>query len=194
VRYIARELLPRLSAEVTQLDAYTYHFFGTFGWLTDVARRMAFYRYSPQIVWNNRVHEKLAGPAGRALAVPYIYHHYGNVVPPRALARKQLRYYELGNPVPRPPDAERVTRELYLQNARTVRPFHGRHPRAAQPLVADLERRYAAEFALLDRGFRERRGPGVRAAASLRALNEGLRVRLRRLEHPLLYRAKVVAA
>ena len=63
----------------------------------------------------------------------------------------------------------------------------------ARPLLAELEGLYAEEFALIDGGFRERRGRAVRAAASLRALNEALRVRLRRLEHPLLYRGKVVA-
>lgn len=193
VRAIARELLPRLGAEVTQLDAYTYHFFGTFDWITDVARRMAFYRFSPGITWVNRVHEKLQGLSGRAVVVPYIFHHYGNVVPPSVLAHKHMRYYELGNAVPRPPEAERATREVYLANASGVRPFRGRHPRAAKPLVTELERTYDQEFASIDRGFRERRGVAVRAVASLRALNEALRVRLRGLEHPLLYRDKVVA-
>ncbi|MFY9780505.1 MAG: hypothetical protein WAJ85_08345, partial [Candidatus Baltobacteraceae bacterium] len=187
VRSLAREVLPRLGAEVGELDAYTYHFFGTFGWITDVARRMAFYRYSPGIAWNNRVHEKIEGVPGRAVVVPYIYHHYGNVVPPSVLARKHMRYYELGNPVPRPVDAGRATREVYLNNAAAVRPFRGKHPRVARPLLAELEGLYAEEFALIDGGFRERRGRAVRAAASLRALNEALRVRLRRLEHPLLY-------
>jgi hypothetical protein len=194
VRAIARDVLPRLSAEVTRLDAYTYHFLGTFDWITDVARRMSFYRFSPGIAWVNRVHEKIQGLSGRAIAVPYIYHHYGNVVPPSVLARKHMRYYELGNPVPCPPDTDQATLGVYLENASRVRPFRGRHPRAAQALVAELRGTYAQEFASIDGGFRERRGAVVRALASLRALNEALRVRLRRLEHPLLYRDKVVAA
>ncbi|MGP6157444.1 MAG: hypothetical protein ACLPYS_08055 [Vulcanimicrobiaceae bacterium] len=188
VRYVARELLPRLGPEVAQLDGYTYHFFGTFGWITDVARRIAFYRYSPSIRWTHRVHEKLEGLDGRAVVVPYVYHHYGNVAPPPVLARKQMRYYELGNPVPRPAEAELATSDVYLQNAAAVRPFHGKHPRAAQPYIAELERTYADEFAWIERGFRERRGNAARALATLKALNETLRIQLRRFEHPLLYR------
>jgi hypothetical protein len=187
-------VLPRLGADVAELDAYTYHFYGTFGWITDIARRMAFYRFSPGIRWVNRVHEKIDGLRGRAVAVPYIYHHYGNVVPPANLARKYLIYHGLGNPVPSPCDADSATRDLYLANATRVRPFRGTHPRVARALLAELERVHAAEFALIDRGFRRRRGPAVRARASLRALNEALRVQLRRLEHPFLYDWKTVAA
>jgi hypothetical protein len=189
VRYVAREILPRLGSQIGHLDAYTYHFFGTFGWITDVARRLGFYRFAPEIVWTNAVHEKLAGLRGRAVVIPYVYHHYGNVVPPAMLARKHLRYGELGNPVPSPA-VEQATNDVYLERAAGARPFHGTHPQAARSLLDRLERVYAEEFAAIDRGFRERRSPPTRAFAALRAANESLRVRLRRLEHPLLYRQK----
>jgi hypothetical protein len=63
----------------------------------------------------------------------------------------------------------------------------------ARATVSALERRFAVEFAALDRGFRERRSPSVRAAAGLRRLNESLRVQLRRLEHPGIYREATLA-
>jgi hypothetical protein len=192
VRYVAREILPRLGPEIGHLDAYTYHFFGTFRWITDIARRLGFYRFAPEIVWTNAVHEKIAGLLGRAVVIPYIYYHYGNVVPPPMLARKHLRYGELGNPVPAPPVVEHATNEVYLERAADARPFHGTHPRAARSLLEHLERVYAQELAAIDRGFRERRSRPTRAAAALRAANESLRVRLRRLEHPLLYREKTI--
>jgi hypothetical protein len=192
-RYLARDVLPRLEAGVGQLDAYTYHFFGSFGWITDIARRMAFYRFSPDLSWVNPVHEKLVGLRGHAVVVPYIYHHYGNVVPPRLLAVKHQRYFELGNPVERPPGPDEATLDVYLAKAGEVRPFRGTHPRAAREIVDTMNRVNAAEFAALDTGFEARRSLGARARAAVAAANETLRVHLRHLEHPGLYRAATVA-
>jgi hypothetical protein len=193
VRYLAHDVLPRLGEHVGRLDAYTYHFFGTFAWITDIARRMAFYRFSPALSWVNPVHEKLSGLRGRAVVVPYIYHHYGNVLPPRLLAEKHQRYYALGNPVERPPDPDDATLEVYLAKAAAVRPFRGPHPHAARASIAAVARENAAEFAALDAALAARRGPGIRARASLQSANEALRICLRRLEHPGLYRAPTVA-
>jgi hypothetical protein len=193
VRHLAADVLPRLDRGVAELDAYTFHFFGTFGWISDVARRMAFYRFAPTLRWVNPVHEKLDGLAGNAIVVPYIYHHYGNVQPPQLLARKHGRYFELGNPVPRPPSPGDATDEVYLAKAVGVRPYRGRHPRIAVPLVARIQRENAAAFAALDAGFAARRSGAVRLRSALQGANETLRVALRRLEHPGLYRAPTVA-
>jgi hypothetical protein len=189
LRYIAREVLPTLGPRYGNVDAYTYHFWGTFRWITDIARRFVFYRYDPRLRWTNAVHEKIDGLRGRALVVPYVYHHYGNVQSPAALTRKHLRYYDLGNAVPRPPAVEAADASLYLAKAAQVRPFAGRHPRVARALLAELEAGQAAEFAALDAGFAALRTPAVRLGGTLRALNESLRVQLRRLEHPGLQRA-----
>jgi hypothetical protein len=191
--YVVRNVLPRLGPEYAHLDAFTYHFFGTFGWITDVARRFVLYRYAPDVRWRNAVHEKIEGLRGRALVVPYVYHHYGNVQTPAALARKHLRYFDLGNRVPRPPDAAAADATIYLAKAATVRPFRGEHPAAARAVIAELEAAYAAEFATIDAGFRAKQTPAVRIAGGLRAVNETLRVRLRGLEHPGLYRAPMEA-
>ena len=193
IGYVARELLPRLGPEYGSLDAYTFHFFGTFGWISDVARRFCFFRYAANISWTTPVHEKVTGLHGKALVVPYVYHHYGNVLPAPMLAEKHLRYYDLGNPVPRPPEPSEAGPDVFLAKASSVRPFRGKHPRVARATVSALERRFAVEFAALDRGFRERRSPSVRAAAGLRRLNESLRVQLRRLEHPGIYREATLA-
>jgi hypothetical protein len=131
IRYIAREILPTLGAGVGNVDAYTYHLYGSYRWMTDVARRFCFYRYSPDLRWRNAVHEKIEGLRGSSLTLPYVYHHYGNVVPPALLAET---------------------------------------------------------FALVDAGFRARRSLAMRAAATVRGASEALRVQLRRVEHPLLYR------
>jgi hypothetical protein len=189
IRYIARELLPGLSPATGHVDAYTYHLYGTFRWLTDVARRMCFYRYAPDLRWRNAVHETIEGLRGGALVLPYAYHHYGNVVPPAALARKYGRYFELGNPVPQPPPEDEATIALFLERAADVRPYTASHPAAARATLAALEREFAPTFALIDAGFRARRTLLLRASASLRAANESLRVGLRRIEHPGTFRA-----
>ena len=188
IRYIAREILPRLGPEIGSVDAYTYHFFGTFRWLTDVARRFVFYRYAPDLRWQNAVHEKIVGLRGTTLVLPYTYHHYGNVAPPAMLARKHGRYFELGNPVPKPPREAAADAEIYLEKVAAVRPYRGSHPHIARATLADLEREFAHEFTEIDAGFRTRRTAAMRARAALRGANETLRVGLRRVEHPLVYR------
>ncbi len=193
LRYLAREILPQLNADVANVDAYTYHFFGTYRWISDIARRFVFYRYRPELRWVNRVHETVVGLAGKALVLPYIYHHYGNVLPPALLARKHSRYFELGNPVARPPDELTATREIFLASAPAVRPFRGTHPRVVHATLAALEAEFATDFAALDREFVRRRTPAMRATAELRRLNETVRVQLRRLEHPGVYRERSIA-
>ncbi len=193
IRYIAREILPQLDVRYGSVDAYTYHFFGTFRWITDVARRFVFYRYAPELRWENAVHEKIVGLRGDPLVLPYAYHHYGNVAPPAMLARKHGRYFELGNPVARPPAEDAATAEIYLAKARDVRPYRAAHPRVARAAIAALEAEFASDFAPIDAGFRARRTTTMRAAAAVRGANEALRVALRRVEHPLVYRAATQA-
>jgi len=189
LRYVAREILPRLDAATASVDAYTYHFFGTFRWITDVARRFVFYRYRPDLRWVNPVHERITGLHGAALVVPYAYHHYGNVLPPALLARKHTQYYELGNAVPRPPREDEATRDVYLARAAAVRPYRASHPASARATLAALESEFAEEFAALDAGFERARSPARRVENALRGALETARVELRRIEHPLLYRA-----
>lgn len=193
LRYIAREILPGLAPRYGNVDAYTYHLFGTFRWLTDIARRFVFYRYAPELRWEHAVHEKIVGLRGDALVLPYAYHHYGNVLPPAMLARKHGAYYDLGNRVPEPPRPEAATAEIYLAKAADVRPYRAAHPQAARPTLAALETEFAEVFAPIDAGFAARRTVAMRTAAAVRAANEGLRVRLRFVEHPFAYRAPIRA-
>jgi hypothetical protein len=189
IRYIAREILPRLTAATGTVDAYTYHFFGTHRWITDVARRFIFYRYRPNLRWVNRVHERIEGVVGNALVLPYAYHHYGNVVPYPLLARKHTQYFALGNAVPRPPTEFEATPDIFLAKARDVRPYTAPHPLAARPTLAALEGSLRDDFAVLDAGFRAAQTPLHRSAGSLRGTLELARIELRRLEHPFVYRA-----
>ena len=188
LRYIAREILPRLGPEIGNVDAYTYHFWGTFRWISDIARRFVFFRYAPDVRWENAVHERAIGVRGSSLVLPYAYHHYGNVAPPAMLARKWGQYYALGNAVPEPPRPETATRDVYLARAADVRPYRAPHPALARATLAQLEETFAPEFALVDAGLVARRTRTMRALARARALGEALRVGLRHIEHPGIYR------
>jgi hypothetical protein len=190
---IASEVLPKLGPPVGQLDAYTYHFWGTFGWISDIARRMMFYRFAPDLRWENAVHEKLTNVPGKAVVLPYIYHHYGNVLPPSRLAVKHRRYFAYGNAVPEPPSPERATVDMYAQRARAVRPFSGTHPLAARALVRRLNLENAELFADIDRRIAGGRTPISRLRSVVAGANEGARAWLRAAEHPGLYRGPLVA-
>jgi hypothetical protein len=138
---VTRALLPHLGERYGSLDGYTDHFIGTFGWISDLARRLCAYRFDPQLRWRNAVHEKMENLRGAALVVPYRYAHYGNVLPPRLYAVKDRRYLELGNVVDYdPPQPEAATIEnVYGRKGRGARPFRGRHPSRALPTIARLE-------------------------------------------------------
>ena len=191
ISYLAREVLPRLEPGAARLDAYTFHFFGTFDWITDIARRSVFYRFDPHLRWQNAVHEVPTAVRGKTAVVPYIYHHYGNVVQAAVLAEKHRAYTALGDPTPRP--ARAAPNEIFFEQVGRVRPYRGRHPRVARATIDELERRNATEFASLDAGFRARRTPGMRVRAGFQSLNESVRVRLRLAQQPGLYRAPIVA-
>ena len=186
LRYIAHEILPRLSARITQVDGYTYHFFGTFGWITDVARRLMFYRYDSSLRWENAVHEKIVGLRGRSLVLPYTYHHYGNVMSPALLARKHTRYFALGNKVPEPPSESDATIAQFLDKASDVRSYSGAHPVVVRPTLETISDASRETFASIDSAFRSA-SEGGGGSTRVRALNEWLRVELRRLEHPSLF-------
>lgn len=190
LRYVAREILPGLASDVGSVDAYTYHHVGTYRWITDIARRFMFYRYAPDLRWTNAVHEKIVGLDGRALVLPYVYHHYGNVATPAMLARKHLQYYALGNAVPRPPEIADADAEIFLSQARRVRPYRDAHPAVVRETLRAFEAAHRASFAAIDAGFRARRTPALRALSAGRMATEHLRVELRRIEHPFLYRAR----
>jgi hypothetical protein len=187
VRRLAREILPSLDGSVGSVDGYTYHFSGTFDWVTDVARRFTFYRYDPGLRWTNPIHEKIVGLRGRSLVLPYVYHHYGNVAAPRVLADKYERYHRLGNVVP--PREDPSSLAIYLEKIAAVRPYRGSHPPAAAATLAALRREWGPTFERVDAAYRAGRTPFMRARASVRSLNENLRIGLRVVEHPLLARS-----
>jgi hypothetical protein len=188
LRYIAQEILPGLRRDIAHVDGYTYHFFGTFGWITDIARRLMFYRYDPSLRWENAVHEKIVGLHGRSVVLPYAYHHYGNVVPPAILARKHTTYYALGNRVPEPPSEDTATIAQFLDKAHAVRRYTDPHPFVVRPTLDAIAAASAERFSAIDAAFAAAESADA-TSRRLATINETLRIELRRLEHPWLYRA-----
>lgn len=192
VRAIA-QMLERLGPEIGSVDAYTYHFTGSYRWITDAARRFSFYRYHPEFRWRNAVHEKIEGLTGKAVVLPYVYHHYGSVLDPAMYAARYRKYVTLAPHAYRPPEPGQERLENTIAHDRSrARPFSGRYPRVADGFIADRERAQAQHFARIDQLFAAHSAL-ERTARQLRAANEALRIRLRRLEHPGLYRGPVEA-
>jgi hypothetical protein len=176
---------------VDAVDAYTWHFFQSFDWYHSIERRMTLFRCLPDVAWTGRVHEQLAGLGGKRVVVPYVYAHYGNVLPARRQAEKGRQYSALGAPGLIASEAQLATidaatfypPEMWASPLR----FTGTHPPAAAATIADLRARYAAEFAQTERLIRAHQPPRRRIENVMLKLNYEQRWRLRALD-PLAQR------
>uniref|UniRef100_E6Q2Q7 Glycosyltransferase 2-like domain-containing protein n=1 Tax=mine drainage metagenome TaxID=410659 RepID=E6Q2Q7_9ZZZZ len=168
------------------IDAYTWHFFGSFDWYLSIARRMMIVRYTPNLYWERPVHEQLRGILGARLALPYIYAHYGHTLDARRHAEKHLHYRDLGAgddtidaDVLEHFEVERYYATYFPQ----LLHFRGQHPPAARSIVAELRAQLAPFHALVD-GIARRQSLPIRAKNTLRSFNYAQRWRLR-IVHPL---------
>lgn len=184
-RAIARSL-PDLSSDIAFVDGYTWHFFATPDWYTSIERRMAFYRYSPALRWTGTVHEQLTGASGRRHALPYVYAHFGHILPPRRHAEKGRLYCRLGRdgPILREDQLDRIdVREYWREYWPRLLRFHGEYPPAARAIIAELRHRHAPEYAEYDAIARAGQTAWVRVKNTLRRANFEQRWRLRALKH-----------
>lgn len=186
---LVRYLLPRLGSDYAAVHCYKVHFVGTFHWISDAARSVCAYRFNPMLRWHGAVHEQLEGQSGKVVVVPHRIAHYGGVLPPASYAAKARKYAALGQAVdnvyPSPADAN--AENVYARKAKTARRFTGRHPDAAQPALAQLEREWAEHFAEIDRLFERAQTPLDRAGNAVRGALEETRIALRYVEHPGLW-------
>ena len=137
------------------VEGYTWHFFASFDWYMSIERRMTFFRFTPLVRWEGAVHEQLRGLDGRRLVLPYVYAHYGWVMPVRTHAQKGRHYSALGAPgrTLSEQELEEVELDTYFEFARRWQHalrFRGRHPAAAIPIIESMRRERATEFALAD--------------------------------------------
>jgi hypothetical protein len=109
---------------------------------------------TPDARWEGAVHEKLHGPAGKRIALPYVYAHYGWVLPIERQAQKERLYAALGRPGAMLPSHELDDPELersFAHEWRSVMRFRGAHPPAAAAIIAQLRRDLRDQFAAVDR-------------------------------------------
>jgi hypothetical protein len=184
VRRITRDL-GAVPATYDFVDGYTWHFFQSFDLYTSIERRMAFFRFKPGARWVGSVHERLEGLAGRRLALPYVYAHYGHVLPARRHAEKGRHYSSLGQigeTIPEDAldslDAATYFKRIWPEVLR----FTGEQPPAARAVVARLREEYAAEQERALELMRAAQPPLVRARNVLMKMNYELRWRSRRFD------------
>ncbi|HET9028844.1 MAG TPA: hypothetical protein VFN49_01595 [Candidatus Aquilonibacter sp.] len=180
VELVARHL-DLVPPEIGAVDAYTWHFFGSFDWYTSIERRMMFFRFNDDVRWINPVHEQLVGIPSQRIALPYVYAHYGHTLDPRRHAEKGRQYSHLGAPgdILSEDELDDIdVRSYYAEYFPRLLPFRGEHPHAALPVIAELRRGLAPLYALTDRIAREQPLP-VKIRNAVRAANYAQRWRLR---------------
>jgi hypothetical protein len=181
---IARNLM-HMPPEIAIVDGYTRHYFQSFRLYTSIERRMSFFRVTPELNWTGRVHERLAGVAGRHLAIPYVYDHYGAVFAMRRQAAKGRQYSSLGQAGATVAEAdEGNVREIDYFRALwpLVLRYHGDHPAAVADLRAALERTERDRYAWSERTAAQFQPPHVRVANLVRRANFEYRWRGRALD------------
>jgi hypothetical protein len=181
---IARNLAT-LPPEIAVIDGYTRHYLQSFAWYTAIERRMSFFRVTPELRWELPVHEQLIGIAGTTLAIPYVYDHYGWVLPMLRQAEKGRQYSGLGQAGNTHTDDE-LAGEDPIHFFRDFWPlalrYHGAHPAAALEVEAELRRRNPGFGARVDTAIRNVQTPNVMAANAARRFTFEYRWRGRALD------------
>jgi hypothetical protein len=176
--------LSRLPPAIAVVDGYTRHYFASFRLYTAIERRMSFFRVTPELAWSGRVHERLEGIRGKRLAIPYVYDHYGAILPLRRQAAKGRLYSGLGQAGPTLAEEDEATIELadfFRLHWPLALRYHGAHPATVAEIRAELERTDGARFARGEQLARAFQPPAVRARNLLRRANFEYRWRGRAL-------------
>lgn len=183
VRRIASRL-DRVPPNIDFVDGFTWHFFQSFDYYSSIERRMMFFRYSPDLLWQGSVHEKLSGLKGARLALPYVYPHYGHTLCVRRHAEKGRQYSSLGAPgaVLDEQLLESIDPRVYfLTDYPRLLRFRSDHPSVVLPTIARLQELYASSYALTRRMVVEGQTLCRKAINEVRRLNYEQRWRSRAL-------------
>ncbi|HKU66297.1 MAG TPA: glycosyltransferase [Candidatus Baltobacteraceae bacterium] len=179
--------LASVPPEYDFVDGYTWHFFQSFDWYRSIERAKTFIRMTPDAAWEGAVHEKLHGPSGKRIALPYVFAHYGWVLPIERQAQKERLYATLGRPGAMLPqhelDAPQLERSFAHEWATVLR-FHGSHPPAAAGVIERLRGELAAQFAAVDEIVPRHQDVRRRVSNALMRLNYEQRWRLRAFSPP----------
>ncbi|HEY7981401.1 MAG TPA: hypothetical protein VID19_07930 [Candidatus Eremiobacteraceae bacterium] len=176
-------LLAHLPGEVDAVEGYSRHFIGSFGWWHTIARRLCYFRLSPDRRWTGAVHERLV-PRSKSVVVADLWHHYGHVTPPRREWEKGRLYHSLGQTgFVATDDQMRAASpaDVWGHLAPEVIPFRGAHPPSALETIHRLSKLWADAFADVDRLFSRRPGVG-RFRSWVRQMNYSRLLAMRRFE------------
>jgi hypothetical protein len=179
-------LLPQLPPDVDAVEGYSRHFIGSFDWWHNIARRLCFFRLSPDRRWTGSVHERLV-PRRKSVVVGDVWHHYGHVTPPRREWEKGRLYHSLGQTgFVATDDQMRLASpaDVWGHLAPEVMPFRGAHPPSAMPAIRRLSELWAETFADVDRLF-SRRASIWRLRGWVRQMNYSRLLAMRRFESRL---------
>ena len=183
---IARNL-HGVSQNVDFVDGYTWHFFQSFDWYRSIERAKMFIRVTPDLRWEGIVHEKLLGPSGARVALPYVFGHYGWVLPIERQAAKERLYASLGRPGKMLPQEELNAPELersFREEWRTVLRFSGAHPPAVRSKIEDLRETLVTQFEAVEQIVPRNQSVSDRLRNAFMRLNYEQRWRLRAISAP----------
>lgn len=187
-RPMARTIASRLSilpARIAVVDAYTRHHLQSFRWYTSIERRMAFFRFSPDLHWSGTVHERLDGIEGERLALPYVYDHYGWVLPAARQMAKGRQYASLGQAgetIDEAREADTDERAYFAPLWPLALRMRDEHPPAVAAIRSTMEALDAARFARTDA-----------AIAAFQPIPTRLRNIARRLNFAYRWRGRIIA-
>ncbi|MFN2448995.1 MAG: glycosyltransferase [Candidatus Baltobacteraceae bacterium] len=190
VAVIARNLR-FVPEDVDFVDGYIRHFFQSFDWYMSIDRHRSFFRFAPELRWERSVHEQLTGLPGKRLALPYVYSHYGWVVPAQLHADKLRQYQGLGAPEETLDSTlARVRTGSYVSFSKrwgsAIR-FASAHPPAARATIARIRLERGPEFEQVEALIHAHQSFPVRARNALMRWNYEMRWRGRAL-NPLARR------
>lgn len=146
LKIIAREILPNLPETVGVVDSYFFHFMQSFDYLYSIDRRHdLLVKYTPNLCWEGKVHEKLLGQQGKRIALPYAFYHYGYVNSKDDILEKWKLYSSCGDNSF--PDINKFDKKTFLHwEGRHCVPFNGGHPAYAMNLINKMKLERSAEF------------------------------------------------
>jgi len=176
-RTIAKRIashLDRVPENIFAVDGYNWHFFQAFDLYTSIERRMMFFRFHPQLRWEGKVHERLTGYSGGRTALPYVYPHYGHVLPVRRFAEKGRHYQSLGQHGEIVPEAELDRLEeatFFAEFWPKLLRYRGRHPQAALATISELHVQLAEQERIAHELVRDSQNATVRLSNALRQAN-----------------------
>lgn len=166
--------LDNVAESVFALDGYNWHFFQAFDLYTSIERRMMFFRFNPELRWEGKVHERLTGYSGSRIALPYVYPHYGHVLPARRFAEKGRHYSSLGQHGETVPEDELDRLEAATFFAGfwpNLLHYRGRHPQVASTAIAALGVELAGQERIAHDLVKQTQTPAIRLRNLLRQAN-----------------------